>query len=125
MQTSWPGVTEKSHRDPWGNVYCSWTDRKGQTYCNKLFLCPWDKDMDQVRFEASQFHSNVLVPEGWLYVCTHCGSCRMDRYGLSSYNDAENNLYVWDAECIKNAVLVSEEEYRRGRELYEQQKGHR
>ncbi len=121
MQTSWPGVDEKAHRDPYGNIYLSWEEKGGHKYCNKLLLCPWGKPMDQVRREAAEFHSNVLVPEGWLYVCMHCGSRRMDRYGIGAYDEADANgdPYIWGPECIANAVLFSEEEYKEGRERYD------
>jgi uncharacterized protein YodC (DUF2158 family) len=119
MQTSWPGVGKDSSYDQYGNVYCEWQDRSGHRYANKMLLCPWGKSMDAVRAEAAAFHSNVLVPEGWLYVCTHCGSRRMDRYGLSAYSDDDSDPYVWGPECIRNAILVSEEEYQQGRAIYD------
>lgn len=121
VQTSWPGY-EDGHgdKDPWGNIYCTWVERNGHKYCNKMFLCPWGKPMDVNRQAAASFHSNVMVPVGWLYVCAHCGSRRMDKYGLSAFSDEDEfDPYVWGPECIANAVLVSEEEYEEGRRRYE------
>lgn len=122
MQMSWPGVGPDSLRDEWGNVLLEWWE-KNERRCNKMLLWPWGKPMDQVRAEAFAFPGNVIVPEGWLYVCTHCGSRRMDKHGLASYSDedVDGDPYTWDVTCIANAVLVSEEEYQEGRRVHDAQ----
>lgn len=110
MPTKWFGVTEETPRDHHGNVVTGL----------HLLLIPDGKSPEQVRAEAAAWNGpSVLCPEGYLYVCTHCGSRRLDNRGLSSYDDNEGNPYVWEPICIQNAVLVSEEEYRRGREIYD------
>ena len=41
----------------------------------------------------------MLAPEGWLWMCIHCGKRVKDRYG---------NEGGWDEACMLNAVLVEE-----------------
>lgn len=114
--------------DQHGNILISsrWHEdgpggKKVIRFKQQIVLQPKGKHPDQVRAEISAFRGNVMVEldSGYLFVCLHCGSRRSDKFGIGAYSDDDPPGYVWDEVCIKNAVLVTEDEYIAGRRAYE------
>lgn len=52
---------------------------------------------------------NPIAPEGYLWLCPHCGKTSKSVYGYEEEYPGMTS-YGWDASCALNAALASVEE---------------